>query len=388
MATNTLNAYNPIFYASETIKELEFALGMASRVNRRLEAEKGREPGDQIQIKVPATFEAQDVVPGVGSTSQDLNTKKVTINLDNHKEVKYEITDRELAYTTEQIISDHIRPAAYAIARAIDKSLALLYKKIPYYTDWSSPAAVADITAARTILFNNGVPVDNSADMHFMVDGTIEGELLNLQAFSQFQGAGPEGVNTQRSGLLGPKFGFNFFANQNVQSHTSGTSADADGAINNVSGYEAGALEIDIDGFTSTGTVKVGDILLITGHTKQYTVQEDQTASGGAFTGLSIFPGLEDDVVDGQVVTLILGGAAKSQSLAFHRDFGTLVMVPLTELGNGRGAEIFTTVDPVTRLSVRARAFYDGNTQKNYMAIDALWGVEVLEERRAVRVRN
>src|SRR5690606_33074678 len=70
-----------------------------------------------------ATFAAQDHAPGSGSSAQDIDAGTLPIRLDRHKEVKFAVSDRDLAYASERIIDDHLRPAAYALADSIDQDL-------------------------------------------------------------------------------------------------------------------------------------------------------------------------------------------------------------------------------------------------------------------------
>ena len=389
--SNVLSAYNPIFYAQEGLQALEKALGMASRVYRRLDTDKGRQPGDTITIRRPATFAAVSA-PG---TAQDLQAGSVDVKLDQWKEVKFALRDDELTYSGDRIVAEHIEPAAYAMADAIDQSLCARYIDIPWYVDFSSPAVVTDLTGARKALFDNKVPMN---DLHFMIDGQRESELLALQAFSQFQGAGQAGVDTQTRGTLGVKYGMEFYANQNVPAHTSATVADLAGAVNNAGGYAAGATSMAVDGFTASAAFKAGDIVKVTGHTQQYVIAADVTLDGTGAGTITIAGsssvqggGLESAVVDNQVVTVVLSGgsgATKNQNLLFHRNAIALAMAPLSEMGNGRGAEIFTASDPITGLSLRARLFYDGDASKLYVSLDALWGVKTLNANMAVRARG
>jgi hypothetical protein len=382
--SNTLSAYNPIFYATEALIALEKALGMAGRVYRRLDADKGRQPGDTITIRRPAVFTAVDAP----TSAANLVADSVNVTLNKWKEVKFGLTDAELTYAGDRIVSEHIRPAAYALADAIDQSLCALYKDVPWYSTWTSTATVADVLTARQRLFDNHVPMN---DLHFMIDGKREAELLALSAFSQWQGDGAAGVSTQMTGSLGVKYGLEIFANQNVARADSATIADLAGAINQgttPTGYAAGSTSIAIDGVTSGAAFEAGDIVVITGHTQQYVLTADVTFTTGAGT-LTIFPGLEAFTEDNTVVTVVLSGgsgATKSQSLAFNRNAFALAMAPLSEMGNGRGAEIFTATDPVTGLAVRARLFYDGTNSKLFVSLDALWGVKTLNPNLATRV--
>jgi hypothetical protein len=372
---NELNLYDPLWYANEALVELNKALGMAGRVHRGFDrVPQGR--GSTIMISRPSTFQAQDAP----STAQDLNPDDVAVVLNYWREVKFKLTDKELTFTGEKIINDHIRPAAIALANDVDVKLNTLYRDIPWIASWSSPAAVSDITNARKVLFNNGVPME---DLAFQVDGTIEAELLNISAFSQHQGAGDVGVDTQRRGYLGQKFGFEFFANQNVQTHTSGVSADATGAL--VGAHAAGAETISFDGVTAAGTYKRGDTFVIAGNAQRYVFTADVTADGaGAVANAAISPPLAQAYSDNDVITVTLQSGA--QTVAFHRNAFALAMAPLTTMGNELGARIESVVDPLTGLALRSRLFYVGDTSTVYVALDILYGIKTLDPNLAVRV--
>jgi hypothetical protein len=117
---NTLGVYNPIFYAQEALVQLEKALGMASRVYMGYDTERRAYGlGETINIRRPATFTVGDAP----ATAQDVTTETVSMTLDKWREVKFKLTDKELAFTGERIINDHIRPAAYALADDIDQKL-------------------------------------------------------------------------------------------------------------------------------------------------------------------------------------------------------------------------------------------------------------------------
>ncbi len=373
---NDLSVYDPLFYAQEALIQLEKSLGMAARVHRGYD-KSPQQKGSVISISRPATFSAL----AAPQTAQALSAGEVQITLDQWYEVKFALTDKELTYTTEKIVSDHIRPAAYAIADKIDSQLTALYKDIPWYNTNASPLVVADITANRRILNVNNAPTDMR---HMMLSPTQEEEALNLSAFSQHQGAGDTGTQTQMSGHIGMKYGFEVFMNQNVATHTQGVSADATGAL--TSAGTKGDTAISFDSVTTAGTFKAGDSFIIAGNTQRYVFTADKTASGGAVTDAPIFPPLVQDYDNLAVVTIVLVGG--EQGIGFHRNAFALAMAPLSEAGNGRGADIATVTDPITGLSLRARRFYDGNLSLNYVSIDALWGVKTLDANLACRLTN
>ncbi len=137
---NTLGNYDPLFYAQEALISLNKALGMAGRVHRGYDPNP-QQKGSVINITRPSVFEATEVNTTTGGTTQELAPENVSITLDTWKEVKFGLTDKELSFTKEKIITDHITPAAYALADAIDLSLVGLYKKIPWKEAISSTPA-------------------------------------------------------------------------------------------------------------------------------------------------------------------------------------------------------------------------------------------------------
>lgn len=378
--SNTLGNYDPIFYAQEALIALNKALGMAGRVHRGYDPNP-QQKGSVINITRPSVFEATNVNTSTGGTTQELTPENVSITLDTWKEVKFGLTDKELSFTKEKIITDHITPAAYALADAIDLSLVGLYKKIPWKEGISGTPVVTDITGVRRALFNNRVPMN---DLHFMVDGDVEAGLLALSAFSTADGAGQVGVDTQLRGSLGTRYGFEFFANQNTPAHTSGTMADTAGALN--ADADKGATSIAIKSLTDNETLKIGDIIKITGDAQQYVVTADYKISSA--TTVAIYPALAKKNLADALVTVILPsgtGASKNQCLAFHRHAFALAMAPLSDMGGRLGAQIATVADPVTNLSIRSRLWYEGDTSTVKVALDALWGVQVLNPNLAVR---
>lgn len=374
---NVLSVYNPIFYAQEALIVLHKALGMAGRVHRGYDKDP-KQKGQIISISRPSTFTAQDAP----STAQDINASEVQISLDYWREVKFKLSDKELTFTTEKIIEDHIRPAAYALADDIDQKLCARYVDIPWYQTASSPGAVADITALQRIMFGNNVPEDEGM-RHLMLSGALREEYLNLAAFSQQQGAGAVGVETQMRGSLGVRYGFETFPNQNVRTHTSGVAADATGALAAAASKDATTITFDL--VTAAGTFKAGDTFVLAGNTQRYAFTADATADGtGVVASATITPALVQDYADNTVMTISLVSGV--QSMAFHRNAFALAMAPLTEIGNQLGARIATVVDPITNLALRSRLFYDGDSSTVFVALDALYGIKTLDPNLACRL--
>jgi hypothetical protein len=381
---NTLGAYNPIFYAQEALIQLEKSLGIASRIHLGYDQERRAfDRGETINIRRPASFTAQDApvtAPG------DFVTETVSITLAFWREVKFKLTDKELTFTGQRIIDEHIRPAAVALADDIDQKLAALIIQVPWYVKEANAQApgksVADITGPRKVLFDNKAPLEEGR-LHFMVGGAMEKELLELSNFTQWQGSGPSGEMAQRRGSLGMRYGFEFFANQNAPTYTGSTTTDYAGAVDLVAGYPIGATTVHIDSMASADLLKKGDIVKFANHAQQYVLTADaQLATNEA--DINIFPALKAAVVNAE--TLLYTKGTGIQQTAFHRNFAALVTAPLSELGNELGARIASVQDPITGLSLRSRLYYDGVNSAVHVALDVLYGVQILDPNLAVRL--
>jgi hypothetical protein len=381
---NTLGVYNPIFYAQEALIHLENSLGLASRVHRGYDAERRSFGlGETMNIRKPSTFTTQ----AAGSSALDVTTETKSVTLDQWREVKFKLTDKELAFSGERIISDHIRPAAYALANELDTKLSALYYYFPHVSDVTT-AATSDITSARKIMRDNGVPLDPN-NVHLMCSPKLEQGFLDLTAFSMQQGAGDKGVSTQMTGTLGTKYGFEVFGNQNATTHTPGVPSTTSGlAVNGA--VAKGATSMIIDKGTVTGTLKAGDIVTVTTGSVDYNYSVTDTTATFATNAVTvnISPPARIAHADNDVVGLDAEGTKLTQSLAFHRNSMALVTAPLSEMGNELGAKIATVTDPITGLSLRSRLYYVGDSSEVHVALDLLYGVAVLDPDMGVRLRQ
>lgn len=380
---NTLSIYDPIFYAQEALIQLEKALGMAGRVHRGYD-KNPQAKGSTISIRRPSTFVAQDAP----SNAQDINAGNVDITLNNWREVKFSLTDKELSFTQEDIIREHIRPAAYALADDIDQKLCQMYKDVPWFVDGADPATVADVTKVWQTLFDNAVPMSDPELVHLMLNGERTADLLSLEAFSNAQW-NPQNQQTQMRGTLGIRYAMECFSNQNVQTHVPGTvvtGADQAGAVNGA--HTKGATSLAVNNFTGAETFKKGDTFIIAGNTQRYAVAADLTLAGGAGT-LTITPGLAAALSGGEVITVRVQGANnRKENLAFHRNAFALAMAPLSEMGDGLGARIATIADPITNLAIRSRVFYVGDSSAVKVALDVLYGLRTLDGNLAARYNS
>ena len=123
------------------------------------------------------------------------------------------VSDNELAYALRdpgspylsKLITEHIQPAAQALAEAIDNDLLALYADIATEVGVAGSAMeVADIVDAGTALNNQKAPAETR---YCIISPAASGQLLKLAEFSSAQWD-PANVDALRSANLGPKYGF------------------------------------------------------------------------------------------------------------------------------------------------------------------------------------
>lgn len=365
--SNTLGYFNPLFYANEALMAFEKSLGIASRVHRGYEQERATfNRGEYINIKGPATFAAQDAP----STAQDLATDSIQIQLAYWREVKFKLTDKELAFTTEQIIAQHINPAAYALARDVNEKLAALLDLSGYETAHSSGTPVSSVVALRKGLFDQAVP--KSMPLTLLVDSTMAADMLGNASFTGANMAGDQGADEIATGMMGRKFGFDIFESHDVAAHTAGSLSGTPLAVG---AHAKGATTLSLDAATLTGTVKRGDLLTFGSYA--YAVAADATASGNAITVTIPGPGLRAALADNEAGAMTQT-TRTGIGAGFARDAFALAVGPLPEMAKNLGAQVRTVTNPASGLSMRSRLFYDGDNSSVNVALDILYGIKTI----------
>ena len=389
---NTLNDYKPILYANEGLPHLKNALGMAARVQRTFDDERRSfDKGDTINIRRPARFAVNDAP----ATAEDLDTEKVEMKLNYWRETKWKLSDREMAYADDRIVREHVIPAMYSLASDVDqKLLNLLVPETGFNDSYGIGTHVnqatadagnivkADILDCRSRLFDNGVPM-NDGRIHMVLDGATESTMLGLDFMADADKAGPGVASGINAGVLGKKFGVEFFASQQAGglTWTKGTASVGDrvAAVNNGTGYKAGKTSIALDGLTDSQTLVAGDEITFAGHSAHYSVTATVTSSSTAVT-VVLAEGLVEAVVDNEVVTVGLSVSGKDDPLCmFHENAFAMVTAPLPDQGlSEMGVKVATVSDPDTGLSLRSRMYTVPNSSEIHFAFDILYGVKVL----------
>lgn len=392
--SNLLTAFQPTFYAQEALLHMEKALGMAVRVHRGYDAERGGASlGQSITIRKPSSFATQS---GGSGATPDLHTETVTMTLSNWREVKFAVTDKELAHGGERLVDEHIAPASYALASYVDAQLTSLYRYVPWQIDCAASPTEADVLGARKILRNNAGSLVDMGNVHFAIDSELEAAFLSRDVFHSAAIAGGESTAALLQGSLGVRFGVEHFVNQNLPIHTSGTvisaGNDHQGSLNGP--HDKGETVISLQDLSGAETLEAGDSFVIAGNTQRYVVLADVTLTDGANSQVPIHPPLVQDYEDASQVTFDNGAAtgvhadSYHANIMFHRNAFALAFAPLPEIGDGAGANMAVVSDPQTGISIRSRlAYIDASATVN-VTLDVLFGVVCLDPNLAVILRR
>lgn len=350
---------------------------MPMLVNRDI-ANFGSKKGSTIDVPIPVVIEAQDVVPShVPPANTDETPTTVPVTLDKWKEAPFHLTDIEMT----QIDADGvylpmaIQSAVESLARSVNGDIFKEYKRAFEIvgTPGSTPfSTTADIINARKVMAQNNVPTNNR---YAVLDPVATANALGLAAFQDVDKAGKTSAKIE--GELGRFFGFDFFEDNAVPTHTklaAGTILIDDATV------AVGDEAVHLDGVTTVPAI--GDIFTVAGDTQTYTV----TAVGALATNdldIEFAPKAEVAWADNAAVTFKNSHVV---NMAFHRDAFAFAMRPLAstladvELGN----KMISMQDPKTGLVMRLEV--SRQHKQTRWSLDMLYGVRLVRPELVVRI--
>ena len=364
---NTITNVAPQLLAQGLLALRENAV-LPRLVNRSYENQ-AAERGDTVDIPIPSAVTAATVAPAATpAATADSAPTKVTVPLDQWKEAAFYLTDKDKMEVMNGVIPMQASEAIKALGNTVDNYILGLYKGVYGYTGTAGTtpfATTADATQARKILNNQLAPLD---DRRFVIDADAEAKALELRAFQDmsFSGSATEIVE----GRINRKFGFDWFMDQNVPTHTNtGTGTilvnDASTAVGDTTLTWAGG-----------GTQPVeGDVFTVANDTQTYVV-----ASSTA-TVITMYPAAKVAWQDNAAVTF---KASHAVNLAFHRDAFAFATRPLAGDTDGLGSLIQSAVDPVSGLTLRLEVSREH--KRTRYSYDILYGAALVRRELATRI--
>ena len=381
--SNTLTTVLPKILARGLLALREQAV-MPRLVNADYSAEAARK-GDTIDVPLPSAIAASDVTPSNTPPSpSDSTISQVQIALSNWKKAGFHLSDKEVMEIdrNETFVPMQMSEAVRALANAVNASVHAEYAGVYGYigTAATTPFAtdVSDATEARKLLTKQLAP---RGERRAVLDFDAEANALALAQFSDAEKVGSAEVKIE--GEIGRKFGIDWFADDGVPTHTSGTASDSGTyTITTAAAGTAGDTAVTIKSDVGTPTLVAGDVLSFAGHAQTYVVTAGATL-GVTGVAVSVSPSLAANVANAAAVDV---RASHIVNLAFHRDAFALAMRPLTagtadlSLGN----QILSMTDAQTGLSLRLEV--SRQYKQTVWEFDVLWGVKLVRPELAVRI--
>ena len=207
MANNILT---PDIIAREALMVLRNNAVMANLVHRDYSDEFAGAVGDEITVRKPATFVANEYTGSI--QVQDATESGVTVKLDKHLDVSFAVTAKQMTLDIADFSKQLLVPAMQAFADKVDKYLiALEAEATSRHAHATGVIAPADLVAARKFLTENAAPL---ADRRFVVGATAEADLLGNELFVSAEKVGD--TATLKEASLGRKFGMDIYVDQNI----------------------------------------------------------------------------------------------------------------------------------------------------------------------------
>jgi len=387
----------------KSLEILENNLVLTRNINRQYDdsfAKEGAKIGANLRIRLP---DRALVTDGPALQVQDDNEQFTTLSVTSQKHIGVNFTTAEMALSLDDFADRVLKPRISQLAASIDADVANVYKSVhaAVGAPGTAPATSLVLLQAQQKLNEAAAPMSprfatvNPAANAGLVEG-LKG-LFN---------PGPTISRQFKSGMMGEGvLGFDEInMSQSIKVHTFGTRA-ATGATVTTTVSAQGQATLAITG-TGSQVINAGDTFTIanvnavnpqtresTGSLQQFVVLAANTASGGAYTAVSISPAIFTatnalatvDAFPQSGAAIIFDGVASTSApvnLVYHKDAFTLATADLL-LPQG--------VDMASRqvhngISMRIVRDYDINNDRMPCRIDVLYGFAAIRPPLAVRL--
>src|SRR6516164_1526242 len=185
-AITSANLANAIvkLVAADALPALVGNLVMGNLVNRDYEPTLAQ-AGDTVNIPVPPSMVANNLVEGGTVVTQNPSIGNAQIVLNTHAEATFQIPDVTKVLAVPDLLKLYMQPAVVALAERIETDLLALY---PAFTTNAAVGTAgttiteATVDEAETALFQAKVP--SSAAKYLVVDSSTYSSLRQIPRFS------------------------------------------------------------------------------------------------------------------------------------------------------------------------------------------------------------
>ncbi len=386
----------------KSLEILENNLVITRNVNRQYDdayAVQGAKIGTTLRIRLP---DRALVTDGAALQVQDDNEQYTTLTVSSQKHIGVNFTTAELTMQLDDFADRVLKPRISQLAASIDADVANAYKSIgnTVGTPGTTPGTSLVLLQGQQKLNENAAVMSpryatvNPAANAQLVEG-MKGLFNPTDTVSRQFKNGMMGT-----GVLGYE---EINMSQSIKQHTTGTRTGSHTVTTTVS--TQGQSTINITG-TGSQTIAQGDVFTVadvyavnpqtresTGSLQQFVVTAANTAAGGAYTSVAIYPPMYTSAnalatinafPQSSAVVTFVGSASTQypQNLIYHKDAITFATADLL-MPQG--------VDMASRqvhngISMRIVRQYDINNDRMPCRIDVLYGYSVIRPQMAVRM--
>ena len=343
-------------------------------------------------IQVPI-FPAMDVndVSNAGTrtygTSQDIAPSYISVYLDQWKEVRFTVTDKEMAEISDsRVLPPVMHRGVIALGDNVNQFILNQFKQSSYnVVDYGTTVIIDDLIDLKKELDSENVPSDGRR--HCVLSHTAEADLLKLAVFHSANQSGS--AQTQIAGTLGPKFGFaSLHADGQMPSHVESAVTSVpltDGAVAIQAMQSGGTSLVTIDG--GSGDYKVGDILVFGARTTEPYVVVAITSGDSSGGVIEVAPRIRGTALgDGDAITYAAeGGDQTIDGFGFHETAYAFATRPLATQVHP-GVITSQATDELSGLSLRVTA--ESVNRGVQWSLDVLYGGHVIYPEMIARMSN
>lgn len=405
---NTFLTISMITY--EALVVLRNNIVAAAHVNRNYDSrfgESGAKIGATLNIRNPINYVVSN---GPNLVVQDMTETYVPLVIDQQKHVGMNYSSVDLKLNMDAFRDRYINPAIVQLANQLDFDVLAQYVNFSNSvgTPGTTPNALLTYLTAGVKLQNGATPMD--ANWCVFVSPLMQATIVDALK-SLFQSS--EQIKQQyEKGKMGIAAGFNWYWDQNVNTHTVGAISGSTPLVN---GVDQVGSTIVTDGWNAgVTTLRRGDIIQFAGVYKvnpknfqstgvlmDFRVTADTSDAAGAMT-IPIEPAIvlsgpgqtvSVSPADNAVITVngvasagfaAISGVASPTGMSWHPDAITLATVDLP-LPRGTN-EAARASDPDLGLSLRIVSDYNIQTDQFPTRVDILYGVKTLRDSFGCRI--
>ena len=367
----------PTIVAKEALMVLENNTVMAGLVHRDYSKEY-QKIGSTVVIRKPTSMTASAVSGGTATHMNTVTESSVTVILDNHFDVSWEVNSQEMSLQIKDFSEQFIQPAMRGMADTVDNFILSQYGTIAgHYMVSSAAAVLGDIAQLGAVMTTQQVPLEGRRLVLHPITGA---SYLSVQAFHEAHKRA-DGGRALRNAEIGHVMGFDTYIDQNVPKHAQPV---GDNALALVDALVTGSTSATVSGITAAGTILHNDVFKLTGIDQWFRVNQ---ASGTALVadsgGSALIADFQPPLVGAAAATTVLTiQKTHRANLAFHKNFLAFVTAPLAPPLSGVNAAVVN----YRGLSCRVVFDYLSLSKTNFISIDMLCGVKVLDQKLAARL--